>query len=243
MLPALWIRGSSPLTRGAQGQRPAAHNVRGLIPAHAGSTAQKCRHDSTSTAHPRSRGEHDQDFDALSDEMGSSPLTRGAPNVPRVHRAGERLIPAHAGSTFLLPAASSPPRAHPRSRGEHQATTQNAVGAVGSSPLTRGAPFCGTGVGLVGGLIPAHAGSTYRPRSPAGYSSAHPRSRGEHEPTAAVGDFGDGSSPLTRGAQVDVLRYLQVIRLIPAHAGSTPIWVFRYHTAPAHPRSRGEHRR
>ncbi|KXI17744.1 hypothetical protein HMPREF3227_01355 [Corynebacterium sp. CMW7794] len=57
MRPATWA-GSSPLTRGAPVVDNTNSAVRGLIPAHAGSTsAQDCRW-AVYGAHPRSRGEH-----------------------------------------------------------------------------------------------------------------------------------------------------------------------------------------
>ena len=51
----------------------------------------------------------------------------------------------------------------------------------------------------------------------------------------------DGSSPLTRGALLNRVGILVTPRLIPAHAGSTPSRTWRSQSAPAHPRSRGEH--
>ena len=50
--------GSSPLTRGALCAADALVERPGLIPAHAGSTAQTTSEKVKSWAHPRSRGEH-----------------------------------------------------------------------------------------------------------------------------------------------------------------------------------------
>ena len=89
--------GSSPLTRG----RPGAG---AFIAAMAG-------------AHPRSRGV-DRDGAIRSASIGgSSPLTRGRPTIPMMLVCGERLIPAHAGSTSLASGPFQEVRAHPRSRG------------------------------------------------------------------------------------------------------------------------------
>nr|EEI14212.1 hypothetical protein HMPREF0276_1791 [Corynebacterium accolens ATCC 49725] len=76
--------------------------------------------------------------------------------------------------------ARSPRRAHPRSRGEHQALYAICCAHFGSSPLTRGARTSSDHRGLPGRLIPAHAGSTgdYPPEVLGCW--AHPRSRGEH---------------------------------------------------------------
>ena len=49
-----------------------------------------------------------------------------------------------------------------------------------------------------------------------------------------------GSSPLTRGKQIFLLKYNQQIRLIPAHAGKTRGCYRAASAHAAHPRSRGE---
>ena len=152
-----------------------------------------------------------------------------------------RLIPAHAGSTRsrARPGAAAP--AHPRSRGEHGAQFELLHLFSGSSPLTRGAlAFCPL-VEWDARLIPAHAGSTLPVSGSKGKSTAHPRSRGEHEVHAQGTCVRRGSSPLTRGAQGAALVAAGERRLIPAHAGSTGQWDESTATTTAHPRSRGEH--
>ena len=49
-----------------------------------------------------------------------------------------------------------------------------------------------------------------------------------------------GSSPLTRGKLVNLDRQRGWLRLIPAHAGKTPIVLHVHRSQAAHPRSRGE---
>ncbi len=152
---------------------------------------------------------------------GSSPLTRGAHLNMQVwgHTAG--LIPAHAGSTrwwiFRFPGV----RAHPRSRGEHEAAPVAGFHFSGSSPLTRGAPHHDDASGLVLGLIPAHAGSTRSQCALLIASRAHPRSRGEHPSDSPSMLTAFGSSPLTRGARKRLGGPPRTPGLIPAHAGST----------------------
>ena len=172
---------------------------------------------------------------------GSSPLTRGALRLPlqRQHLRGP--IPAHAGSTTPRNWRTGTPRAHPRSRGEHQYGRWWRGGFSGSSPLTRGAPTTRTVQPGHQGLIPAHAGST--PPSPQHCPGprAHPRSRGEHSLTDDGPSRIDGSSPLTRGAQLMAIRPPRGLGLIPAHAGSTCSPHPTACRTAAHPRSRGEH--
>ena len=152
--------GSSPLTRGKQDDRDAVSRREGLIPAHAGKTRLPIRRGHTSRAHPRSRGEN-LNLSVEGVEIGgSSPLTRGKRiGCLRSHGQG-RLIPAHAGKTPPWAASPSPPRAHPRSRGENSLKPPMRVAWRGSSPLTRGKPVDDRFHGGRRGLIPAHAGKT-----------------------------------------------------------------------------------
>ena len=69
--------GSSPLTRGKLvPSHPEVAEDR-LIPAHAGKTANRIDNKVSAWAHPRSRGENVDAFNALDELRGSSPLTRG----------------------------------------------------------------------------------------------------------------------------------------------------------------------
>ena len=172
--------GSSPLTRGAR--IPAFRLVfrRGLIPAHAGSTAGSCIESCSSWAHPRSRGEHVVRKTYALSGVGSSPLTRGA-HGPRLRLPlGLGLIPAHAGNTWLVLLISWWCGAHPRSRGEHCGLLIYPATDPGSSPLARGT-LCDVDTGIwCSGLIPARAGNTRGGIHAPGWDGAHPRSRGEH---------------------------------------------------------------
>ena len=113
----------------------------------------------------------------------------------------------------------------------------------GSSPLTRGAPVVRTTSASATRIIPAHAGSTPRSRSCVASRRDHPRSRGEHAPSAPLITCGQGSSPLTRGAPLVVLAGFRRLRIIPAHAGSTMLAESIPPPPGDHPRSRGEHPR
>ena len=69
---------------------------------------------------------------------------------------------------------------------------------------------------------------------------AHPRSRGENLKCGCFAVAVLGSSPLTRGKrQSDNVRRARG-RLIPAHAGKTPLACADPRRSAAHPRSRGE---
>ena len=193
--------GSSPLTRGKRAPGDPMQALIRLIPAHAGKTFLVVRGGDTAPAHPRSRGENPTRLTAVEADRGSSPLTRGkhGRDIRRCRHGG--LIPAHAGKTGPPSPCPPTPRAHPRSRGENVFLVLVPPVAAGSSPLTRGKPGA-TAAGLAGGgLIPAHAGKTRGYRRRAGRWGAHPRSRGENQPTTT--------------------RRRQTTGLIPAHAGKT----------------------
>ena len=172
--------------------------------------------------------------------VGSSPLTRGK-LVKSGHEGGrDGLIPAHAGKTAPEGLACSPPRAHPRSRGENLEVCECPTRLAGSSPLTRGKPCARIAIASMSGLIPAHAGKTNGETRNRRRAWAHPRSRGENH------DLGDriqtmrGSSPLTRGKHRARGPRRRRTGLIPAHAGKTSRSTPAPGTGRAHPRSRGE---
>ena len=215
-------QGSSPLARGTQQLnvvRPGNHR---LIPARAGNTNQApltlCSH----SAHPRSRGEH-------------APGSEGSRPPP------SRLIPARAGSTLMLGHVLLVRRAHPRSRGEHYHKQAKQMRDRDSSPLARGTRSPAAPLHRNARLIPARAGNTTRASPSLVPSSAHPRSRGEHQLLDLCRSRNYGSSPLARGTLIALIGSVLVLRLIPARAGNTPGLSPPRRQWSAHPRSRGEH--
>ena len=133
--------GSSPLTRGKPPEDGSLARALRLIPAHAGKTSSTPSSPKQKRAHPRSRGENVSPGAYEPVAKGSSPLTRGKPDVTGVVRDTKRLIPAHAGKT-LHPSEEAPTHeAHPRSRGENMGRASPSCSWRGSSPLTRGKHF------------------------------------------------------------------------------------------------------
>ena len=93
--------GSSPHTRGARRRhRPVQASGR-IIPAYAGSTNAAPPTTSRSPDHPRIRGEHMTGSRTSQTGPGSSPHTRGAPQVVVGAQRGPGIIPAYAGSTWV----------------------------------------------------------------------------------------------------------------------------------------------
>ena len=234
------VPGSSPLTRGKRWRAVRTRCACRLIPAHAGKTARQWTRLLRSWAHPRSRGENEKVTGERYPYPGSSPLMRGKPRRRASSSNGSRLIPAHAGKTAGERVLGGVHWAHPRSRGENRAGVHDPERAVGSSPLTRGKPpSMATSAGCAG-LIPAHAGKTWRRGAGRPTRRAHPRSRGENRSTSSFSAGAAGSSPLTRGKLHLRAQQSRRDRLIPAHAGKTGPSVCAIFFAGAHPRSRGE---
>ena len=232
--------GSSPLTRGKHSCPPRSQSTARLIPAHAGKTLRQTMEAQLNAAHPRSRGENTASALVAALNSGSSPLTRGKPNVRPGERGCGRLIPAHAGKTGPLRYCCSGLPAHPRSRGENYVLGCYDRGAHGSSPLTRGKPHHRRQSARHRRLIPAHAGKTGLQSRGCYAQTAHPRSRGENLLVALSWLFWVGSSPLTRGKHTHARTHAQGPRLIPAHAGKTWCGEGEGACGGAHPRSRGE---
>ena len=238
--PACPRRGSSPLTRGKLGGDKLVGVLSRLIPAHAGKTFRRKAGFSDWPAHPRSRGENAWTARGRSTGSGSSPLTRGKRGQGDDDAHTWRLIPAHAGKTLAHDTVNVLPQAHPRSRGENQEAACDVVGAVGSSPLTRGKLQGAKDSWLGNRLIPAHAGKTGAGSPPTSDRRAHPRSRGENDAQPRSDAKAGGSSPLTRGKRRAQHKKGPRRGLIPAHAGKTSRSPSRRPPTEAHPRSRGE---
>ena len=156
----LGAAGSSPHTRGARLAGAGVGRQGGIIPAYAGSTDSTCLCRSTSSDHPRIRGEHMMALAVASSHAGSSPHTRGAP--VRVNGADNvrRIIPAYAGSTSGWIVGRRGVWDHPRIRGEHPRSKSPGGFFHGSSPHTRGALRLHRRHQTRRGIIPAYAGST-----------------------------------------------------------------------------------
>jgi len=172
--------GSSPRRRGARLRLHVLSDVRGIIPAQAGSTTPSSGRRCRGRDHPRAGGEHAPvEFLELGD-CGSSPRRRGAPNTRTICINRRGIIPAQAGSTSGPMSPCPSRRDHPRAGGEHldggvaaepldgssraggEHYFENALStqAEGSSPRRRGAPWRDLVTGVTGRIIPAQAGST-----------------------------------------------------------------------------------
>ena len=111
--------GSSPLTRGKPRGEGAPCVPEGLIPTHAGKTAETHSSPTATWAHPRSREDNIFIVTPWGQGKGSSLLTRRKRVVVEEPLVGLGLIPAHAGKTDGDVYHCSDHGAHPRSHGEN----------------------------------------------------------------------------------------------------------------------------
>ena len=207
--------------RGAQGARILATSYDGIIPAYAGSTTRTEPRPRKNRDHPRVCGEHDIQLPPPLADLGSSPRMRGARITDIGDTVAVRIIPAYAGSTPACDLQRHNTGDHPRVCGEHRSICRAYRPIGGSSPRMRGAPVVHVGGYRARGIIPAYAGSTHRRPSLAWCRRDHPRVCGEHRHRRRALVRSSGSSPRMRGAQ-DALRELaDLVRIIPAYAGST----------------------
>ena len=195
----------------------------------------------SSSAHPRSRGEHYIMCAMPHYHPGSSPLARGTRKRTRAFPPYLRLIPARAGNTSTAAGTGVSMTAHPRSRGEHHRLDKVGMTSFGSSPLARGTRTVSTATPIALWLIPARAGNTRMFPDGVKPVAAHPRSRGEHVQDDYPARARHGSSPLARGTPDQRHLSFSTQRLIPARAGNTQRAHHLSCNPPAHPRSRGEH--
>ena len=218
----VFLSGSSPHTRGAPSVPSWRRRRQRIIPAYAGSTCSSPWAPSTTSDHPRIRGEHCTPLSGINNAQGSSPHTRGARRWVAACCLVWRIIPAYAGSTAPAPEMTAL--------------------IPGSSPHTRGAPHARRRHAPARRIIPAYAGSTWALRSAPILMTDHPRIRGEHHGIPAGEAARPGSSPHTRGARAGPGRGCGARRIIPAYAGSTTLPSTVTCMLTDHPRIRGEHK-
>ena len=151
------------------------------------------------------------------------------------------IIPACAGSTVPAGRISPSCRDHPRMCGEHCCTCALMPAIVGSSPHVRGAPITKATVPMMNGIIPACAGSTFRPRGHVSGYRDHPRMCGEHRTSWPNCEAKAGSSPHVRGARLERDENPSGSGIIPACAGSTDRVGAAGSLVGDHPRMCGEH--
>jgi hypothetical protein len=211
--------GSPPRTRGTLAtDEPPLHRRR-LIPAHAGNTPRPTGRMACKPDHPRTRGEHVSLYGTTIPRGGSSPRTRGTPDVFRQPDPGVRFIPAHAVNTSPRCSTEIRATAHPRTRGEHCNGSGITYVQDGRSPSREHS------------LRPAVtlSGIASSPRTRGTHSKVHLRptiirsslTRGEHFREQLDRPHPPGSSPRTRRTRVAFTLRRLFQRFITACAENT----------------------
>ncbi len=240
-VPITAVTGSPPLARRARGGAGVGLGAVRLTSARAESTASADPHPSTRTAHLRSRGEHPGAIASAADPGGSPPLARRARPSHRPWTGRPRLTSARAESTRCPSAPAGSGSAHLRSRGEHVGVQFEGEEAGGSPPLARRALLDHLGRSYDLRLTSARAESTSPGTASRPPSSAHLRSRGEHQSGNGKQAAEFGSPPLARRARINALPNQSYGRLTSARAESTFGVGACVVSGAAHLRSRGEH--
>ena len=171
---------------------------------------------------------------------GSSPHTRGTPEISQATTVFHRFIPAYAGNAGARTSGSWPGSVHPRMRGERRGIFNVLRLSPGSSPHTRGTRRTLSARRSTMRFIPAYAGNaeSWRPRR--SRHAVHPRIRGERPRYSVRPSPHTGSSPHTRGTLATTKNGFVCRRFIPAYAGNAHVLQPGPALQPVHPRIRGE---
>ena len=159
--PSLSKKGSSPPARGLLNIEWGTGLDMRLIPACAGTTANRTAEAGAQEAHPRLRGDYNAEWGIKQGYKGSSPPARGLQQHRRNLMARRRLIPACAGTTYYYVVSVSHTEAHPRLRGDYPFVKPFLSKRAGSSPPARGLLCHSETQTHTIRLIPACAGTTF----------------------------------------------------------------------------------
>ena len=153
--------GSSPRMRGTRPLCLREHEIRRIIPAHAGNSPALPPRARDTPDHPRACGELALILALVSLMSGSSPRMRGTLRLRRQRDGRARIIPAHAGNSPLRVASGRLRSDHPRACGELTRDLCQRCEDVGSSPRMRGTLSQERDGPGRQRIIPAHAGNSY----------------------------------------------------------------------------------
>ena len=131
--------------------------------------------------------------------MGSPPQVRGKRNRKRPNRAINRITPAGAGKTRIMPTVLNSDWDHPRRCGENYEQLVGGVETLGSPPQVRGKPRVSVTRGAKPGITPAGAGKTTCIRFLWAGGWDHPRRCGENAIRETRKAENPGSPPQVRG--------------------------------------------
>ena len=171
---------------------------------------------------------------------GSSPRTRGTHGSQTATTPSVRFIPAYAGNSAAQCYECDIYAVHPRVRGELRLALKGDFADIGSSPRTRGTRSADTRRSPRCRFIPAYAGNSRSSVERSRPIAVHPRVRGELVSAPIDSPPVIGSSPRTRGTQINQIASKGGNRFIPAYAGNSWTANGAGQRRTVHPRVRGE---
>ena len=149
-----------------------------IIPAHAGQTRLGVMSVGDGTDHPRACGANLLLRISFTPAFGSSPRMRGKPLGSGQRSQRRRIIPAHAGQTYVTSDGNNNGPDHPRACGANSLPMTFIIDRNGSSPRMRGKLGHVHDRAGEARIIPAHAGQTFRRSASCTRWPDHPRACG-----------------------------------------------------------------
>ena len=210
-----------------------------IIPAHAGQTTNQNAHGVSTSDHPRACGANQTWRHERGRRHGSSPRMRGKLAAANLFHAGVRIIPAHAGQTYVTSDGNNNGPDHPRACGANSLPMTFIIDRNGSSPRMRGKLGHVHDRAGEARIIPAHAGQTFRRSASCTRWPDHPRACGANACATSSDISRSGSSPRMRGKLELRKQPDGRVRIIPAHAGQTPTSPSEAPATSDHPRACG----
>ena len=210
-----------------------------IIPAHAGQTRLGVMSVGDGTDHPRACGANLLLRISFTPAFGSSPRMRGKPLGSGQRSQRRRIIPAHAGQTYVTSDGNNNGPDHPRACGANSLPMTFIIDRNGSSPRMRGKLGHVHDRAGEARIIPAHAGQTFRRSASCTRWPDHPRACGANACATSSDISRSGSSPRMRGKLELRKQPDGRVRIIPAHAGQTPTSPSEAPATSDHPRACG----
>ena len=164
---------------------------------------------------------------------------RGKPLGSGQRSQRRRIIPAHAGQTYVTSDGNNNGPDHPRACGANSLPMTFIIDRNGSSPRMRGKLGHVHDRAGEARIIPAHAGQTFRRSASCTRWPDHPRACGANACATSSDISRSGSSPRMRGKLELRKQPDGRVRIIPAHAGQTPTSPSEAPATSDHPRACG----
>ena len=179
-------------------------------------------------------------FRPQAQRLGSPPQVRGKPVVRPVFSVRLGITPAGAGKTERQSRCCRYKGDHPRRCGENSFAAVNVSEQAGSPPQVRGKQYKFVKTYFAYRITPAGAGKTHTSNHSPQCGQDHPRRCGENTQSLSSCTATRGSPPQVRGKPSVSQLSVRTLRITPAGAGKTLMFVVRIAAFADHPRRCGE---